>query len=386
MSSARPPRRPRSGIFERELTRRTALRDAAGGALGLTAAGWLLGCGGDSSSGGETATSGSTSDIGGTLNALCWEGYTDPSFTKSFEQKYGVKVNSTFIGSNDELVAKLRGAPDQFDLVSPSSDTTNLLIDNDQVQAINLDDVPNAKTTFEFFRTAPNVNVDGSLYGVPMCWGFIPLIYDEDAISTAPDSWDALWDPQYKDQISMWQDISLLWTTGLLLGFENVYEMSDDELEQVKNKLIEQKPNVRKYWTTAGELTNLFANNEVIAGMSFGGLTVTQLRDQGRSVNEIIPKEGATSWFDSWMITKQSQNPATALAFLNHINEPESQKKIAAATGYGVCNQNAVDLVPKSYAEVYHLDNPDFIAGLDYWKAVPDRQKYLDVLNAVVAA
>jgi spermidine/putrescine-binding protein len=86
------------------------------------------------------------------------------------------------------------------------------------------------------------------------------------------------------------------------------------------------------------------------------------------------------------MITSQAQNTATALAWLDHLNTPESQKKIAAATGYGICNQNGVDLVPKDYAEVYHLDDPNFIAGLDYWKAVPDRQKYLDVLNAVVAA
>ena len=376
---------PERDLFNQDISRRVLLRGAAGGALGLTAAGWLLGCGSDS--GTTSATSASASgEVGGTLNVLCWEGYTDPSFAKPFEKKTGVKINSTFIGSNDELVAKLRGAPDQYDLVTPSSDTTNLLIDNDQVQAIDLEDVPNAKTTFEFFRTAPNVNVDGNLYGVPMCWGFIPLIYDRDVISKPPTSWDDLWSPEYRDQISMWQDISMLWTTGLLLGFENVYEMDDQELEAVKNKLIEQKPNIRKYWTTAGELTNLFANNEVVAGMSFGGLTVTQLRDQGRNVAELIPEEGATSWFDNWMITAQSQNTATALAWLDYLNEPETQVKIAAATGYGICNENAVDLVPADYAEVYHLDDPDFIAGLDYWKAVPDRQKYLDVLNAVVAA
>jgi putative spermidine/putrescine transport system substrate-binding protein/spermidine/putrescine transport system substrate-binding protein len=377
---------PERDLFNSEVSRRVLLRGAAGGALGLTTAGWLLGCGGDSGSTSSAATASASGEVGGTLNALCWEGYTDPSFAKPFEKKYGVKINSTFIGSNDELVAKLRGAPDQYDLVTPSSDTTNLLIDNDQVQAINLDDVPNAKSTFEFFRTAPNVNVDGNLYGVPMCWGFIPLIYDEDAVSKAPTSWEDLWSPDYRDQVSMWQDISMLWTTGLMLGFENVYEMDDQQLEEVKNRLIEQKPNIRKYWTTAGELTNLFANNEVVTGMSFGGLTVTQLRAQGRNVNEIIPDEGATSWFDNWMITSQAQNTATALAWLDHLNTPESQKKIAAATGYGICNQNGVDLVPKDYAEVYHLDDPNFIAGLDYWKAVPDRQKYLDVLNAVVAA
>jgi hypothetical protein len=42
--------------------------------------------------------------------------------------------------------------------------------------------------------------------------------------------------------------------------------------------------------------------------------------------------------------------------------------------------------VTPEYSKVYDLDNPDFITSLDYWKAVPRRQKYLDVLNAVVAA
>ncbi|MBN8868658.1 MAG: ABC transporter substrate-binding protein [Solirubrobacterales bacterium] len=364
-------------------TRRRLLKQAAGGALGIYAVGALAACGDSDSSGGSSSDDGK---LASSLNALCWEGYTDKAFVSDFTKKTGVKINSTFIGSNDELIAKLRGSPGQYDLISPSSDTTNLLIDEDQVQPINIDNVPNAKTTFEFFRTAPNVNVDGELYGIPMCWGFIPLIYDETKVETKPDSWEALWDPAYADQVSVWQDIALIWTTGLLLGFEDVYNLDDDQLTEIKDKLIEQKSNIRKYWTSAGELTNLFANGEVSIGMSFGGLTVTQLRAQGKKVSEIVPKEGATSWFDNWMIPKSSTKASTAEAFLNHIQTPKAQKQIAAVTGYGITNKNAIDLVPKDYAEAYRLDNPDFISELDYWKPVPRRQQYLDVLNAVVAA
>ena len=36
------------------------------------------------------------------LNLLVWEGYADPQFTKSFEDKYGVKVSGTYFGSSDE--------------------------------------------------------------------------------------------------------------------------------------------------------------------------------------------------------------------------------------------------------------------------------------------
>jgi putative spermidine/putrescine transport system substrate-binding protein/spermidine/putrescine transport system substrate-binding protein len=170
------------------------------------------------------------------------------------------------------------------------------------------------------------------------------------------------------------------------MGEEDPYNLDDAKLNAVKDKLIEQKKNVRKYWTTAGELTNLFANREIVMGMSFGGLTANQLRAEGRNVEEVIPKEGATSWFDNWMIPAKSKQKDEAEAFLNHLHTPESQKAIAEATGYGICNENAIDAVDKDYAASYHLDDPSFISKLSYWQRVPERQKYLDVLNAVVAA
>jgi putative spermidine/putrescine transport system substrate-binding protein/spermidine/putrescine transport system substrate-binding protein len=365
------------------ITRRKAIQRAAVGAVGLMSTNALAACGGSSSSSSTTPSDGGK--LASELNVLVWEGYTDESFVAPFTAKTGVKVKSTFIGSNDELVAKLRGAPGLYDLITPSSDTTNLLIDNKQVQPINLDKVPNAKSTFEFFRTAPNVNVDGKVFGVPMCWGFIPIIYDADKIKTPPTSWGDLLDPKYRNKVSVWQDISLLWTWALKLGFKDPYNMSDAELEQVKAGLIELKPQIRKYWTTAGELTNLFANKEIDIGMSFGGLTANQLKAKGRNVEEVVPEEGATSWFDNWMITAKTSKISTCEAFLNHIHTPKSQVAIAESTGYGITNQNAVDLVPASYATSYRLDDPGFISELSYWQQVPQRQKYLDILNAVVA-
>jgi spermidine/putrescine-binding protein len=145
-------------------TRRTALKQGAVGAAGIFGGSSLLAaCGSDGDTASTSSSAGPPTNVSGTINALCWEGYTDPAWTKSFTKETGVKVKSTFIGSNDELVAKLRGAPDQYDLVSPSSDTTNILIDAGQVRTIDLNQVPNAKTTMKFFQTAPAVNVDGKL-------------------------------------------------------------------------------------------------------------------------------------------------------------------------------------------------------------------------------
>src|SRR3989441_4607557 len=58
-----------------------------------------------------------------TLNLLVWEGYADPSFVRGFEDQYRCKISASYMGSSDELVAKLRGgSAGNYDVISPSSD------------------------------------------------------------------------------------------------------------------------------------------------------------------------------------------------------------------------------------------------------------------------
>ena len=63
------------------------------------------------------------------MSLLTWEGYADDSFVKPFEAETGCKVSATYVGSNDEFVAKILAGGGAYDLVSPSNDTTMRLID-----------------------------------------------------------------------------------------------------------------------------------------------------------------------------------------------------------------------------------------------------------------
>src|SRR6266550_5525046 len=61
----------------------------------------------------------------GKLNIVDWEGYTDPSFVKTFEKQTGCKVNDTFAGTSDEMFTKFRsGGGGQYDLASFSGDAS----------------------------------------------------------------------------------------------------------------------------------------------------------------------------------------------------------------------------------------------------------------------
>src|SRR5947207_15660505 len=57
------------------------------------------------------------------LSLLVWEGYSDDAAVHDFEQSHHCKIHSSFMGSSDELVAKLRGgSASNYDVISPSSD------------------------------------------------------------------------------------------------------------------------------------------------------------------------------------------------------------------------------------------------------------------------
>jgi putative spermidine/putrescine transport system substrate-binding protein/spermidine/putrescine transport system substrate-binding protein len=63
-----------------------------------------------------------------TLSLLVWEGYADPSFVHEFEESHHCKVSAAYMGSSDELVAKLRGgSASNYDVISPSSDVATMI-------------------------------------------------------------------------------------------------------------------------------------------------------------------------------------------------------------------------------------------------------------------
>ena len=64
-----------------------------------------------------------------TLSLLVWEGYADPLFVRAFEDAHHCKVVASYMGSSDELVAKLRGgSAANYDVISPSSDVATSIV------------------------------------------------------------------------------------------------------------------------------------------------------------------------------------------------------------------------------------------------------------------
>jgi spermidine/putrescine-binding protein len=326
------------------------------------------------------------------LSLLVWEGYVDPSFIHAFEEAHQCKVSASYMGSSDDLVAKLRGgSASNYDVISPSSDVATSIARAGLAEPLDLAKLSTYGQLSAKLRDLPLVKINGQTFGVPFMWGPNPLLYDTTAFSKPPDSWAIFWDPKYKGKISVWDDLSTLYMAAQLLGYDKpdpsqLYNLSDEQLEAVKQKLLALKPNVRKIWSTGGELTNLFENHEIIAAMGWPLMT-NQLRQAKFPIGETIPKENTTGWIDHLMITKASPNKELAYAFLEYMIQAQTQKKITDVTHYTPANPAAAQSMSDAEKKGLHLDDPDaYMQRIYFWQDVPRRAKYIEIWNEVKAA
>src|SRR5438270_1730678 len=327
-----------------------------------------------------------------TLSLLVWEGYADPSFLQPFEQSHHCKVVAAYMGSSDELVAKLRGgSASNYDVISPSSDVATSIVRAGLAAPLELAKIPSYNQLSARLRDSPLVKADGKTYGVPFVWGPNPLLYDTTAFAKAPESWSMLWDTKYKGKISLWDELSSVYLAAQVLGYDQpnpnqLYNLSDAQLEAVKKKLIELKPNIRKYWSTGGELTNLFQNHEVIAAMGWPLMT-NELRKINFPIGETIPKENTTGWIDHLMITAASTRKELAQEFLEYMIEAKTQKLVTDVTHYTPANPATSQLLTADERKSLHLDDPDeYMKHIYFWQDVPRRAKYTEIWNEVKSA
>ena len=327
-----------------------------------------------------------------TLSLLVWEGYADPSFIHPFEVSHNCNVEASYMGSDDELVAKLRGgSASNYDVISPSSDVATSIVRSGLVAPLDLSKIPSYQQLSPKLRSLPLVRVGKQVFGVPFQWGPNPLLYDTSVFPKPPESWSVLWDPKYRGKISVWDDLSTLYMAAQILGYDkpdpgHLYNLSDAELEKVKQKLLQLKPNIRKIWSTGGELTNLFENHEIVAAMGWPLMT-NQLRKAGFPIGETIPKENTTGWIDHLMITSASEHKELAEEFLEYMIEAKTQKDISGVTGYGSANPGAGDFMTGQEKANLHLDDVDaYMARIYFWEDVPRRAKYIEIWNEVKAA
>jgi putative spermidine/putrescine transport system substrate-binding protein len=323
--------------------------------------------------------SGITKATGGTLNLIAWEGYTQPQWVKPFTQKTGCKVNAKYAGSSDEMVTLMRsGGGGQYDMVSASGDASLRLIYGKDVQPVDPSRIPDFENFVPTFKNPPNNTVDGKHYGISLQWGPNTLLYNTKQVKPAPTSWGAIYSAKYKGKVTVPDnpiqiaDAALyLMKTKPSLGIKDPYELNQAQMNAAIALLKQQKPLIKKYWALASDEIDLFKNGDAVIGASWPYQTNTLIAAKA-PVRDLVPKEGATGWLDTWMVSAKTKNLDCAYKWLAWISTPKVQAQQAIYFGETPVNKLAckeMDKLAKGSCKQYHADAPlAYFKKIYFWK------------------
>ena len=145
------------------------------------------------------------------LRLLSWEGYCEDEWVKPFEEENNVKLNISYMGSDDELFAKMRGGKGMtYDLLSTNVAHLIPLSESDLIVPINSKNIPNYKDLIPAFKDTYSF-VNGKLWSVPLVWGTINFCYNADYFKDKepPTSYWDMWDPKYKGKVLASEDAGI---------------------------------------------------------------------------------------------------------------------------------------------------------------------------------
>jgi putative spermidine/putrescine transport system substrate-binding protein len=276
-----------------------------------------------------------------TLRVLAWDGYADPDWVKEFTKDTGIDVSVVFIGSDDEIWAKIKGSEGKdFDVMAVNTAQLQRYIDANLVTPWDLSNIPNQKEVLPRFRDLAAIKGetrDGKVYGIPFCFDSIGLIYDTDKVKQAPTSWTVLWDPQYRGKVLAYDNGEHNFSfTALTLGIKDPFHLSADQLEKVKSKLVDFKKDVLSFYTTADEAQQIYQNNDVaLIWANYGQQQLKALQKVGAHVAYVNPSEGALSWLDNWAMTSGVKDKAAAEKWVNFLLQKKIATELSDRTGFG---------------------------------------------------
>ena len=339
---------------------------------------------------GQTAPSAAPaqpSTAAGNLLVLEWAGYEKQDFYKPFiDQHPNVKVVYSFMADDAESFAKAQQNNSDLDVMHPCANYYRLFVEKGLVQPIDTSRLKYWNSNYA--ELAKIGEIDGKQYFVPWDWSYDGILVRTDKVKNVPQSWAELWNPVYKGHITTIDAGEEAYEmTALSLGVDP-YSATPEQDAQIKQKLIELKPNLVNYWSDPTEVSNLMASGDLwVIGNAWNETYVNLIKEK-TPVQYVMPKEKAIGYSCGYSISSKTKNLDLAYDFINARTDPQSEANMANDQGYGPSNKDAVALIDKDMVKLLNLDHPDLLQKIFFMKPLTEaqHQHFTDLWTEIKAA
>lgn len=296
-----------------------------------------------------------TADGRTVVHFLNWGDYIDPEVIPLFEaENPDIKVSMTTVPSNEEMYVIATTEGTQIDVMVPSEYMIQRLMLEDRLAEIDHSKMENYQYVEDFVQTC-TYDPEGQ-YSLPYTWGTFGLMYNIKMTGEEIDSWDALFDPKYKNRILMYDSIRDSVGLALIkLGY-SINTQNQQELDEAAELLVQQKPLVLAYGTD--DLRMTMTNGSAALAPMYAGDAVYSMVDN-EDLRYVVPEEGANIFVDGMCILKTTDAYDASLRFLDFMMRPDIAALNAEYTGYSTPEDAALELVDPEMLENYAFNPPN---------------------------
>ncbi len=258
------------------------------------------------------------SSSGRELHIYSWGDYINPEVIKKFEAQYQCRVIIDTYDSNESMYSKLKSGATGYDIIFPSNYILDLLNQQNMLQEIDQNQIPNLKYLDRHLLELLKVSEDSS--SIPYMLSFSGIGYRQDYITHMDDSWNAFGQSQWRGRMTMLNDFRETIGAGLkYLGY-SVNSKNEDEIVAATDQVMKWRKNLAKF--ESEQYKNGIATAEFLVVHSYSG-DILQVMQEDSGVNFLYPKEGAIISCDYLAIPKNAPEADLAHQFINFLYEPE---------------------------------------------------------------
>jgi putative spermidine/putrescine transport system substrate-binding protein len=352
--------------------------------LGVVAVLGIVGaaCGDDDDDDAGGAPLEAIGDGEGALNLIVWAGYAEDGSTypeydwvHPFQEQTGCVVKSKTAATSDEMFQLM--STGQYDGVSASGDSSVRLIDADLVAPVKTDLITNYADLSAFLKDTDYNTSDGTNYGVPHGWGANYLMYNTDVVTPAPDSWGVVFDKSspysgkvtgYDAPIYIADAAVYLMSAQPDLGIEDPYSLNQEQFDASVALMKDQHAVIGEYWNDYTKAQAAFESGSTVLGTTWQVIYNLAVANNA-SLATVLPKEGATGWSDTWMISSKAAHPNCMYKWMDYITSPEVQAQVAYYFGEAPANPKACDLITDdpTHCDVFKAKDAAFAEAIHFW-------------------
>ena len=257
---------------------------------------------------------------------------------KEFEKEYGIKINYTTFDSNENMYNKLKGGGANYDIVIPSDYMIERMIDEDMLQKLNFDNIPNYVNIMDAYK---NLYFDpNNEYSVPYNVGMVGLVYNTKMVDEVPDSWSVMWDEKYAGQVLMFNNPRDAFAIAQSLLNIDFNTNDTEDWHRAYDKLKEQKSVVKSY--VMDDVFIKMEGGDAAIAAYYAGDCLCMI-ENNPDLAFVYPKEGTNIFVDSICIPKSCQNQEAAELYINFLLREDVALANAEFLYYATPNQAVRD-------------------------------------------